>query len=168
MAAGRKNRYRGQPSERSDHGGRAFSVVTFAVWEEGFVVHRGNPKAIREAEDLANPNVRFINREEGSGSRRLFDTLLDAAGMKPSRVKGSDTFVPGHLAAAWAVDRARRIAASRRVPPRAVSAWTSCRSPPSDSSWCCTSAISKESRAGRFRYSQSRAFPAATGNDRGL
>ena len=62
-------------------GGRAFSVVTFALWEEGFVVRRGNPKAIRSAADLANPRVRFVNREEGSGSRKLFDSLMEAAGM---------------------------------------------------------------------------------------
>jgi molybdate-binding protein/DNA-binding XRE family transcriptional regulator len=84
-------------------GGRAFSVVTFALWEEGFVVRRGNPKAIRGVADLANPRVRFVNREEGSGSRRLFDSLMEAAGMKASKVKGSDATVPGHLAAAWAV-----------------------------------------------------------------
>lgn len=84
-------------------GGRAFSVVTFALWEEGFVVRRGNPKGIRSVADLANPRVRFVNREEGSGSRKLFDSLIAAAGMNASKVNGSDTVVPGHLAAAWAV-----------------------------------------------------------------
>jgi putative molybdopterin biosynthesis protein len=83
--------------------GRSFSVVTFALWEEGFVVPRGNPRAIRSIADLANPRVRFVNREEGSGSRKLFNSLIEAAGMKPSKVRGSDTSVPGHLAAAWAV-----------------------------------------------------------------
>jgi putative molybdopterin biosynthesis protein len=84
-------------------GARAFSVFTFALWEEGFVVRRGNPKGIRSVADLANPRVRFVNREEGSGSRKLFDSLIEAAGMKASRVNGGDTIVPGHLAAAWAV-----------------------------------------------------------------
>ena len=84
-------------------GGRAFSVVTFAVWEEGLVVRRGNPKAIRSIADLANPRVRFVNREQGSGSRKLFNSLIEAAGMTDSKVKGSDTNMPGHLAAAWAV-----------------------------------------------------------------
>ena len=79
---------------------RRLAVVTFAVWQEGFVVRRGNPKAIHRAEDLANPNVRFINRDEGSGSRRLFNSLLDAAGMRAGAVKGSDVAVSGHLAAA--------------------------------------------------------------------
>jgi molybdate-binding protein/DNA-binding XRE family transcriptional regulator len=84
-------------------GGRTFSVVTFALWEEGFVVRRGNPKAIRTIADLANPRVRFVNREEGSGSRRLFTSLLESAGMTPAKIKGSETSVPGHLAAAWQV-----------------------------------------------------------------
>jgi putative molybdopterin biosynthesis protein len=84
-------------------GGRAFSVLTFALWEEGFVVRRGNPKGIRSVADLANPGVRFVNREEGSGSRKLFDSLIEAAGMKASKVNGSETTASGHLAAAWAV-----------------------------------------------------------------
>jgi putative molybdopterin biosynthesis protein len=84
-------------------GGRAFSVVTFALWEEGFVVRRGNPKSIRSVADLANPRVRFVNREEGSGSRKLFDSVIEAVGMNASKVNGSDTIVPGHLAAAFAV-----------------------------------------------------------------
>lgn len=84
-------------------GGRGFSVITFALWEEGFVVRRGNPKAIRSAADLANPRVRFLNRDEGSGSRRLFDSLVKSAGIAPGSVKGSDTSAAGHLAAAWAV-----------------------------------------------------------------
>jgi putative molybdopterin biosynthesis protein len=84
-------------------GGRTFSVVTFALWEEGFVVRRGNPKAIRTISDLANPRVRFVNREEGSGSRKLFDSLTEAAGMMPSKARESEATVPGHLAAAWAV-----------------------------------------------------------------
>jgi putative molybdopterin biosynthesis protein len=82
---------------------RAFNSVTFALWEEGFVVQRGNSKGIHEVEDLANPKVRFVNREEGSGSRRLFDALLHSAGMSASKVRTLDRTVPGHLAAAWAV-----------------------------------------------------------------
>lgn len=82
---------------------RRLAVITFAVWQEGFVVKRGNPKAIHRAEDLANPKIRFINRDEGSGSRRLFESLLRTAGMRAASVKGSDIAVSGHLAAAWAV-----------------------------------------------------------------
>jgi len=80
-----------------------FTVVTFARWEEGFVVARGNPLGVRKAEDLARPEVRFANREPGSGSRALLDTLLAQAGIATGQVQGYDRIAFGHLAAAYAV-----------------------------------------------------------------
>ncbi len=83
---------------------KVFCVVTFALWEEGFVVRRGNPKAIRRVEDLANPQVRNSSiASQVPGSRRLFETLMGSAGMSAAKVKGSQNSVPGHLEAAWAV-----------------------------------------------------------------
>jgi len=43
------------------------AVVSFAVWEEGIVTARGNPKAIRAVEDFARPDVTMVNREAGAG-----------------------------------------------------------------------------------------------------
>jgi molybdate-binding protein len=62
------------------------SVVTFARWEEGLVIAAGNPMSVRKVEDLARKNVRFVNRELGSGSRALVDKLLAKAG--PGRAQG--------------------------------------------------------------------------------
>ena len=72
-------------------------VVTFAHWEEGFIVRQGNPKKIRSATDLANPTVRIVNREKGSGARRLLDKQLKANGIKYTRVKGYGDEVLSHL-----------------------------------------------------------------------
>jgi putative molybdopterin biosynthesis protein len=80
-----------------------FTVVTFAKWEEGFVVSSGNPKGIRKAEDLARRNVRFANREPGSGSRALLDRLLEQAGIEHQKVTGYERVAFGHLAAAYHV-----------------------------------------------------------------
>jgi molybdate-binding protein len=80
-----------------------FSMVTFARWEEGFVIAPGNPKGVRKTEDLARKNVKFVNREHGSGSRALFDKLLEKAGMDGQRVQGYDRVAYGHLAAAYCV-----------------------------------------------------------------
>lgn len=74
-----------------------FLVVTFAHWEEGFIVRQGNPKKIRAAADLAKPAVRIINRERGSGARRLLDKQLNANGIKSARVKGYRDEVLSHL-----------------------------------------------------------------------
>jgi putative molybdopterin biosynthesis protein len=77
--------------------------INFARWEEGLVVRRGNPKAIRSVNDLTNPKVLFMNRDIGSASRRLFESELARAGLTAAGVAGSESSAPGHLAAAWAV-----------------------------------------------------------------
>jgi putative molybdopterin biosynthesis protein len=78
-------------------------VVTFAGWQQGFVVAAANPKEIRTAADLARRDVRIANREPGSGSRLLLDRELEAVGLRPREVKGYDHIAHGHLAAAWQV-----------------------------------------------------------------
>jgi molybdate-binding protein len=81
------------------------TVVTFARWEEGFVVARGNPHGIRHAADLGRTQVRIVNREPGSGSRALLDMALRDAGVPATRVSGYDRVASGHLAAAYTVYR---------------------------------------------------------------
>ncbi len=72
-------------------------VVTFAHWEEGFIVRPGNPKKIRAVADIAKPDVRIVNRETGSGARRLLDRELQAAGISSARIKGYRDEVLTHL-----------------------------------------------------------------------
>lgn len=80
-----------------------FTVVTFARWEEGLVIAPANPKRIRKIEDLGRKNVRFVNREPGSGSRALLDQLLRKAAMDAHRIQGYERVAHGHLAAAYCV-----------------------------------------------------------------
>jgi putative molybdopterin biosynthesis protein len=72
-------------------------VITFAHWEEGFLVRQSNPKKIRTVSDIAKPTVRIVNREKGSGARRLLDKQLQASRIKPNRVKGYREEVLSHL-----------------------------------------------------------------------
>ena len=81
-------------------GGMDCVVVTFAHWEEGLIVRKGNPKSIREADSLSRANVKIVNREPGSGARRLLDRRLEASGIKPARVRGYNDEVSSHLAVA--------------------------------------------------------------------
>jgi putative molybdopterin biosynthesis protein len=83
--------------------GEEISVVTFARWEEGLVSAPGNPKGVYKIDDLAKRNVRFVNREPGSGSRALVDQLLKNAGLDANKIKGYRRVVFGHLAAAYCV-----------------------------------------------------------------
>jgi putative molybdopterin biosynthesis protein len=91
------------PFIRREFGKEALGVVTFAEWEEGLVVARGNPKSIATVADLPRKNVTFINRQTGSGARLLIDKLLREAGLPHSRVQGYGRIAGGHLAAAYAV-----------------------------------------------------------------
>jgi putative molybdopterin biosynthesis protein len=72
-------------------------VVTFAHWEEGLVLRQGNPKKIRSVADLARSGVRIVNREIGSGARRLLDGQLETYGIQNDRIKGYKDEVPSHL-----------------------------------------------------------------------
>ncbi len=91
------------PFFRAEFPGEDLSVVTFARWEEGLVLAPGNPRGIRKIEDLSRRNVRFVNREPGSGSRALLDQLLLKSGLDAQRVRGYDRIAYGHLDAAYCV-----------------------------------------------------------------
>lgn len=83
--------------------GSNYEVITFATWEEGFMVRRGNPLSIRTAADLAQSTVMLVNREEGSGARLLLDQRLRASGIEPTRVQGYDGLASSHFEVARAV-----------------------------------------------------------------
>jgi len=79
------------------------AVISFAVWEAGIVMARGNPKAVRGVEDFARRGIRMVNREPGSGSRLLLDSHLRRLKIDSRRVRGYRDLAAGHLAAAWQV-----------------------------------------------------------------
>lgn len=82
---------------------RSVQVITFAEWEQGLVVQRGNPKSIRAIEDLAGRGISIVNREKGSGSRDLLDRGLRKVRLAAKRIGGYETIAATHLEAAHAV-----------------------------------------------------------------
>lgn len=80
-----------------------YKVVSFAAWEEGLVVAKGNPHGIRGVEDLASPRLTMVNREPGAGSRILLDAELRRLGIPAPRLRGYQRIASGHIAAAWQV-----------------------------------------------------------------
>jgi putative molybdopterin biosynthesis protein len=83
--------------------GSGYEVVTFATWEEGFLVRAGNPLSIRSAADLAEPMVTIVNREEGSGARLLLDQRLRTSRVEPVHVQGYDHVATTHFEVARAI-----------------------------------------------------------------
>ncbi|WP_175840944.1 substrate-binding domain-containing protein [Burkholderia contaminans] len=56
--------------------------------QQGLFIPRGNPKQVRGLADLARNDIRFVNRQPGSGTRMLLDLALRAIGIDPERIDG--------------------------------------------------------------------------------
>lgn len=85
------------PYLRKHLSGDEYLIVTFAAWEEGLIVRRGNPKGIRKVEDLARKDIHFINREEGAGARHLLDQRLSKAGIPRADIRGYELVADSHF-----------------------------------------------------------------------
>ncbi len=78
-------------------------VVNGVMREQGFIVPKGNPVNIKSFEDLARPDVRFINRQAGAGTRVLLDYYLEKEGIDPDSIIGYDMEEYTHTSVAVAV-----------------------------------------------------------------
>lgn len=67
---------------------RTHLLIRFVKRNQGLMVPHGNPRRIRSLRDLAQRRARFINRQSGSGTRILFDRLLQRASIAPDRISG--------------------------------------------------------------------------------
>jgi molybdate transport repressor ModE-like protein len=56
--------------------------------KQGLFLSKGNPKQIGGLSDLARSDIRFVNRQPGSGTRMLLDLALRRVGVDPDRVNG--------------------------------------------------------------------------------
>jgi putative molybdopterin biosynthesis protein len=82
-------------------------LVTLAGREQGLVVRRGNPKSVHSLKDLTRPDVRFINRQRGSGTRVLLDYHLNQLGLSADHISGYQQEEYTHLGVAAAVASGR-------------------------------------------------------------
>jgi len=66
------------------------SVFNLVLRDQGLIVAKGNPKGIKEIEDLARDDITFVNRQAGSGTRVLLDYKLDQLGIDHQSIRGYD------------------------------------------------------------------------------
>jgi putative molybdopterin biosynthesis protein len=82
---------------------RSVVVVTVAHRDQGLIVAPDNPLGLRAVADLSRPNVRFVNRNRGSGTRVWLDAALLAAGIPHDSIDGYAQEVMTHSEAADAI-----------------------------------------------------------------
>jgi molybdate-binding protein len=90
---------------------REMEVITLANRTQGLMFQSGNPKRIKRVIDLTDPDIRFINRNAGSGTRLWLDHELKKAGIKPDAIRGYDHVVKTHSEAAALIENGRADAA---------------------------------------------------------
>jgi molybdate-binding protein len=70
---------------------------------QGLLVAKGNPLNIISSKDLLRPKVRFINRQKGSGTRLLLDTILAKEDIDVNGIRGYQNEEFTHSAIATAI-----------------------------------------------------------------
>lgn len=78
-------------------------LLGFVQRQQGLIVPCGNPKGIASLADLTRPDVAFINRQRGAGTRVLLDYRLRQLGINPRKIQGYERQEFTHLAVAAAV-----------------------------------------------------------------
>lgn len=68
--------------------GQKVALVTLAHRRVGLILPSGNPLGLSNLTDLAKAGTRFINRQQGSGTRVWLDAQLHRAGIDPASVSG--------------------------------------------------------------------------------
>jgi putative molybdopterin biosynthesis protein len=79
------------------------TVLNLAYREQGLILQKENPLGISCLKDLAAKKTSFVNRQDGSGTRVLFDYKLREEGIDPSDIQGYDKIANTHMEVALSV-----------------------------------------------------------------
>jgi molybdate-binding protein/DNA-binding transcriptional regulator YhcF (GntR family) len=90
--------------------GRRVALLTLTLRALGLIVPRGNPQQLAGLNDLTRDDVRWINRQAGSGTRVWFDEQLRAANIDPKQITGYDSEETTHMNVALAIHAAEATA----------------------------------------------------------
>jgi excisionase family DNA binding protein len=75
------------PIARRTLAGLDMVLIEWAWREQGLIVAAGNPHNIRDLADVQNGTVRLVTRQEGAGSRLLFEHLLREQHLDPTALQ---------------------------------------------------------------------------------
>jgi len=79
---------------------RQHRIIRLVLRSQGLILPRGNPLNIKSLADLTRPDIRFVNRQRGSGTRIQLDGLLQAHSIDGNNIPGYETSEFTHAAVA--------------------------------------------------------------------
>jgi putative molybdopterin biosynthesis protein len=82
---------------------RAVHIITLAYRTQGLMLANGNPNGLKKIADITKPDIRFVNRNPGSGTRLWLDTELRKLDIPSEKVRGYDKIVKTHSEAAMLI-----------------------------------------------------------------
>jgi putative molybdopterin biosynthesis protein len=83
--------------------GEDVAVIRLVHRDQGLIVAPGNPLGLTGIDDLVRPEVRYVNRQRGAGTRALLDHELSRRGLAADALTGYGREEYTHLAVAAAV-----------------------------------------------------------------
>lgn len=83
--------------------GRRVALVTVAGRSFGLILPVGNPQEISTLADLTRPDVRWVNRQQGSGTRVWLDAQLRRLGVETAEIDGFNDVRTTHSEVAEAI-----------------------------------------------------------------
>jgi putative molybdopterin biosynthesis protein len=83
---------------------RAVEVITLAHRTQGLMFAAGNPKGVKKLADLSRPDIRFVNRNRGSGTRLWLDAGLQKGKIPVGKINGYEKVVSTHSEAATLIE----------------------------------------------------------------
>jgi molybdate-binding protein/DNA-binding transcriptional regulator YhcF (GntR family) len=83
--------------------GQEIAIVNLTYRIQSLIFMAGNPKRIKGLDDLRRKDVRFVNRQKGSGTKVLLDLKLRQSGISPSEISGYENELDTHQAVALSI-----------------------------------------------------------------
>ncbi|MBI9043914.1 MAG: GntR family transcriptional regulator [Anaerolineaceae bacterium] len=83
--------------------GQEIVLITLAYRRIGLITAQGNPFNFQSFSDLKRPEVQFVNRQTGSGTRVWIDAILNDKKIDAKKIKGYEIEVSTHSQVAKAV-----------------------------------------------------------------
>lgn len=85
--------------------GQKVALLTLAHRRVGLIVAPGNPRGMSSLADLSRAGIRFVNRQQGSGTRVWLDAQIRHLGLAPSNIVGYSDEKMTHSEVARAISK---------------------------------------------------------------